>query len=488
MSNEFFNPSGSPAVKSFNSSALIRSEFVAIQAGFDKLPTMSGNGGKLIAVSSGGNSLTIATAIDGLPIGATTRASGAFTTLAANGGLTLTGTKRISTDSGDLQFAPGGTVKAAADSNGLLVFSGSDPANANTLSIRSVSGTGHVFLGDKTGSGSANQPFLFTGIAGGDPAFSVVPVASGANYFGAYQATTGNFPYFRAEGAGTNIAAGLFTKGSGSIYLGAYHGGVTAGLEVVAAASANRGVLITPSNGGDPKIGSSGGNLALEPSSGAVTLNGSASGDYRVLSLSNPGGAQANFGINGNSTIEVRGLSNHNIEFRTNDVIRGNFRAAGGLDVIGDAAAIGLYVRARSADDFGVVGFFSNSGASQWAQIVADAASTSLAFGTGGVTAYQLKLKHRASTTKWAEIEGAIAGTNVRVGAHNGTVAQNVTIGSGAALATSATDGHMMIPSCAGAPSGAPTNAGAGNIPLIYDTTNNRIYAYNGSWRMVAVA
>lgn len=60
--------------------------------------------------------------------------------------------------------------------------------------------------------------------------------------------------------------------------------------------------------------------------------------------------------------------------------------------------------------------------------------------------------------------------------------------GSGSALATTVTDGFLLMATCAGPPTGVPTNAGAGQIPFIYDKTNNRIYAYNGAWRMVAVA
>jgi len=49
-------------------------------------------------------------------------------------------------------------------------------------------------------------------------------------------------------------------------------------------------------------------------------------------------------------------------------------------------------------------------------------------------------------------------------------------IGS-AALATTATDGFLYIPSCAGAPTGVPTTM-TGRSPIIHDTTNNRIYLY----------
>jgi len=54
-----------------------------------------------------------------------------------------------------------------------------------------------------------------------------------------------------------------------------------------------------------------------------------------------------------------------------------------------------------------------------------------------------------------------------------------------AALATSATDGFLYIDTCAGAPSGTPTSA-TGRVPLIYDTTNNKLYLYNGAWKPIS--
>jgi len=64
--------------------------------------------------------------------------------------------------------------------------------------------------------------------------------------------------------------------------------------------------------------------------------------------------------------------------------------------------------------------------------------------------------------------------------------AGNVTIGT-AALSTSATDGFLYIPTCAGAPSGTPTSK-TGRGPLIYDSTNNKLYFYNGAWKGVTLA
>jgi len=60
----------------------------------------------------------------------------------------------------------------------------------------------------------------------------------------------------------------------------------------------------------------------------------------------------------------------------------------------------------------------------------------------------------------------------------------NVILGVQAALATTATDGFTYIPSCAGTPTGTPT-AVTGKIPLVYDSTNNILYAFsNGAWRV----
>jgi hypothetical protein len=48
-----------------------------------------------------------------------------------------------------------------------------------------------------------------------------------------------------------------------------------------------------------------------------------------------------------------------------------------------------------------------------------------------------------------------------------------------AALATTATDGFLYLPTCAGAPTGIPT-AWAGTVPCVFDTTDGKIYYYTG--------
>lgn len=52
----------------------------------------------------------------------------------------------------------------------------------------------------------------------------------------------------------------------------------------------------------------------------------------------------------------------------------------------------------------------------------------------------------------------------------------------GPAIATNATAGFLYIPTCAGVPTGVPTTF-AGRVAMIYNTTNDKLYVYNGGWK-----
>lgn len=125
-----------------------------------------------------------------------------------------------------------------------------------------------------------------------------------------------------------------------------------------------------------------------------------------------------------------------------------------------------------SGDNIGQIGFrgFTSAGAftaGSTAQIVAGAeenftgtnAGTNLAFLT-------------------AAIGSLSAARRLFIGANG-----SVVVGSGAgALATNATDGFLYIPTCAGTPTGVPA-AQTGSVAIVYDTANNKFYAYNGAWK-----
>lgn len=83
------------------------------------------------------------------------------------------------------------------------------------------------------------------------------------------------------------------------------------------------------------------------------------------------------------------------------------------------------------------------------------------------------------------QITGAATGANPKINAS----AENILFGTGAAIATTATAGYVMFPSCAGTPTGVPTGQGAGNIPMIFDTTGVKLWFYTGgAWKGVVVA
>jgi hypothetical protein len=59
----------------------------------------------------------------------------------------------------------------------------------------------------------------------------------------------------------------------------------------------------------------------------------------------------------------------------------------------------------------------------------------------------------------------------------------NIVAGGSSALATTATNGFLYVPTCAGTPTGTPT-AITGMAPIVVNTTNNKLYFYSGgAWR-----
>jgi hypothetical protein len=53
----------------------------------------------------------------------------------------------------------------------------------------------------------------------------------------------------------------------------------------------------------------------------------------------------------------------------------------------------------------------------------------------------------------------------------------------GTLIGLAATTGHFLIPSCSGTPTGVPTTGTGPNTALQYDTTTDKLWAYNGSWK-----
>lgn len=135
--NDYYSETGAPSTSSAGDSATMRSEFALISDGFDKLPALSGNGSKVVAINSGGTAMealsttgsgnivratsptlvtptlgvATATSINGLSLTAST---GTFT---LSNGKTLTVSNTLTftaTDGATLAIGAGGTLGSAA--------------------------------------------------------------------------------------------------------------------------------------------------------------------------------------------------------------------------------------------------------------------------------------------------------------------------------------------------------------------------------------
>jgi hypothetical protein len=108
----------------------------------------------------------------------------------------------------------------------------------------------------------------------------------------------------------------------------------------------------------------------------------------------------------------------------------------------------------------------SDTGVERWAAI------------TGGITA-----NSGSGAAGDVSICTKAAATDATLTARLTAMSSGSIILGSAALATTATDGFLYVAACAGAPTGVPT-AVTGRVPIVVDSTNNKLYFYSGgAWR-----
>lgn len=191
--------------------------------------------------------------------------------------------------------------------------------------------------------------------------------------------------------------------------------------------------------------------------------------------------AGAYLGIASNSTIGLE-LSNGTNNFRIANDIAGhlNFEAAGSAVLTQMDTTGGWNMTGR---------VFAGSGTSGTNTPNTQASAKGAYLGRAASGTVALELADGTTTMRVAnDSAGALtfekAGVSVIAKAHN----SGSFIVGGSALATSATDGFLYVPSVAGTPTGAPT-AYSATVPLLVDTTASKLWArIGGAWKSVTFA
>lgn len=92
------------------------------------------------------------------------------------------------------------------------------------------------------------------------------------------------------------------------------------------------------------------------------------------------------------------------------------------------------------------------------------------------------RLQFGGTASSFPALKRISSGNCLQVIAADNTASAGFIVGN-QALATSATDGFLYVPTCAGTPTGTPTTQ-TGTAPIVVDTTNNKLYFYSGgAWR-----
>lgn len=133
----------------------------------------------------------------------------------------------------------------------------------------------------------------------------------------------------------------------------------------------------------------------------------------------------------------------------------------------------------------GVGAIIGSTGEANAPLLITSSGSGRIDFLSDFVSNVQFRISRTLNSANFLQVTGAATGANAKMSASS----ENIVLGSGSALLTTATAGYVLFPSCAGTPTGVPTGQGAGAIPMQFDTTGVKLWFYTGgAWKGVVVA
>ena len=202
MSNGFFNATGKPIDGSEIASAEIRDEFTAIAAGFDKLPTLTGNAYEIVYVNASGSAMDVVGGSGLLKLSTT----GIPTVAALGTGVETALAVNVGSAGAPVLFnGAGGTPSSMTGTNITGTAAGLTAGVASAVSVGGITGLGTgVATALGVNVGSAGAPVLFNG-AGGTPSSMTGTNISGT----AAGLTAGAVARTGITGLGTGVATAL---------------------------------------------------------------------------------------------------------------------------------------------------------------------------------------------------------------------------------------------------------------------------------------
>lgn len=256
--------------------------------------------------------------------------------------------------------------------------------------------------------------------------------------------------------SGTNIKTinGTSLLGSGNLTVG---GGITIGSTAITSGTSTR-VLFEGS-----------GNVVSEDAAFVFNATNRWLTNYgkgNVSSNTSFGdSAMANGTVTGTNNVTLGRQAGYQITSGSNNTFVGD-RAGGAVlasNITGSGntclgSAAGLYLSSGIQNTF--VG--SNSGTS----VTTGSYNTIIGFNG---TSYAGGLAQHIIITDGAAVQGFKKDGN-----------HNIVLSQESALATNATNGFLYVRACAGTPTGTPGTSFTGHVPIVVDSTNNKMYIYSG--------